>query len=146
MIFDQRKAILAALQIVVPRMMKEERGPMVDKPHASVPHQHVGGATRSIDIRHERNEPDDSRCERGIRLSDHWIKHHRAREIVERDIQTCARLNQCLDLRIRLGPRQCRIELHEYDFWHWQFERARKLSSDELRDQHLRSLTGTAEL
>ena len=55
-------------------------------------------------------------------------------------------MDERVDLRIGLGPRQVRIEIGQHNLGHLQTERAGNLARDELGDQCFRSLSGAAEL
>ena len=126
--------------------MKVERRAVVDQPQPAVPHQHVRVARSAIDVGHERIEPHDRRCElRRWRIDDR-IESRRAGQIIERQIQSHARANQCLDLGIGFRARKVRIELHQHEFRHQQRRGARDLTGDEFRDQRVRTLACAPEL
>jgi hypothetical protein len=111
-----------------------------------MPHQHVGVARGAIDVRDECIEPDDRRGERRGRPMRHRIESHGTGQIVERDVEAAAGADQVLDLGVGLGACQIRIELDQHDLRHRQIGGAADLAGEELRNQRLRSLPGTAEL
>ena len=74
------------------------------------------------------------------------IEGDRSGQVVERQVQAGAVVDQRVDLGVGLGARQVGIELGEDDLRHRQAERPRDLAGDELGDQRLRALAGAAEL
>ena len=62
------------------------------------------------------------------------------------EVRARAREQQVLDLGVRLGAADRRVELDEHELGHGQPERAGELAGDDLRDERLRPLPGTAEL
>ena len=81
-----------------------------------------------------------------LRLIRDRIEGDRTRQIVEREIEPGTRANELLDLGIRLGACEIRVELHEHDLRHGEPCSPRELPHDDFRDQHFGTLTGTAKL
>ena len=106
-----------------------------------------GFCGRSIDVRHERVEPDDRRSELGVgRGAGGRAERQRAGQEVDAEIEAGARDEQILDLGIGLGASERRVELDEREPWYEQPERTRELSGDDLGDERLAPLTCPAEL
>ena len=61
-------------------------------------------------------------------------------------VAAAAGLHELLDLGVRLGRRQQRIDVDEHDLRDAQAERAGDLADDHLGDQRLQALPGAAEL
>ena len=148
MILDRREraARTAGLGLPSRRMVKVQRGAMIDQPQLAVPHQHVRVPDGPVDVGDTGVEPDDARGEIRRKLLHDRIVGDRSRQEVERQIAPGAIVDERMDLGIGLGPRQVHIEVREHDLRHLQSERARNLPRHQLRDQRPRPLPRAAEL
>ena len=155
MVGDPREGPPGVRRRVRPGVLDVERRAVVDEPQAAVPDQQVDVLGRPVDVRDEGVEPDDVGREVGIRAiagrcarrgRRTRLEGQRARQEVEAQVQARAPIQQLLDLLVRLGPAEGRIELDEDDLGDRQPERPADLAGDELGDQRLRPLAGPAVL
>src|SRR5262249_40370358 len=101
---------------------------------------------RSIDVRDERVEEDDAGRHRGIgRRTGDGIEGDAAREVVEPEVQTGARLERQANFRIRLARCERATELDENDLRDREPGRASERARQELGDERLGALAGAAE-
>ncbi len=119
---------------------------MVDQPQLAVPHQQVGVARGAIDVGQVGIEPDDARGEVGVGTLRHRVVHHRARQVIERQVEPRAGADQILDLRVGLGAREVGVELDEDDRGDRERRGARDFPRHELRNERLGTLARAAEL
>ena len=128
-------------------MVEVERRTVVDEPQPSVPPEQVRVLRPPVDVGRERVEPDDVGRKGGVRLGAcGGAERERAGEKVDAEIQPAAREQQILDLGVRLGAADRRIELDEHQLGHGEAERPGQLTHHHLRDERLRPLPGAVEL
>ena len=120
---------------------------MVDQPHPAVPHEQVRIPRGAVDVRRQRVEPDDIGGDGGVRREPGaGDVRERAREEVDAEVDADARDDQLLDLGVRLGRAERRVELDRDEFGDEQAERAGELTDDHLGDERPHPLAGAAEL
>ena len=145
MLADHRKGAARVRRRAVPAMVEIQRRAVVDQPGVSMPDQQVRIPEAAIDIAHERVEPDDFRCQGTRYALRDGIEIDRPREVIECEVEAVARLDEFLDFRVRLGPREFAIEFDEHELRHRQAEPACDLAGDQFGDQRLHTLAGAAE-
>ena len=148
MLLDQRKRVERAIGGVDPprHMVEVQARAVIDQPQLAVPDEQVGIAHRPIDVADVGIEPHQPRRDIGVGRVDERIEHHRARQVIEREIESAAGANQRENFRVGLGARQVGVELGEDEIRHRQLQRPRDLAGDELRDERPRPLPRPAKL
>ena len=149
MLPDQRKGRRDARVVHAgPVVMHVQRGTMVDQPRLPLPDQQVRVARRAIGIGDERIEPDQRRGKRSVHhvMRRNRIEVERPIQIAQPDVDAATRLQQVLDLRIRLALPEAIRQVDDRQLRHRQFQSARDAMRDDLGNQHLCALAGTAEL
>jgi hypothetical protein len=76
----------------------------------------------------------------------HRVEAEGARQEVHPEVEPRAGPQQVLDLLVRLGPPEHRVDLDQHQLGDRQAERAGQLADQHLGDQHLAALAGAAEL
>ena len=127
-------------------MVEVQRGAVVDQIEPAVPHQQVGVARRAVDVADEGIEPDDARRQVRIGLFGNGVEVHSARQVVHRQVESRAGLDQVLDLRIAFGAREFGVQVHQRQVRHRQLQRLGESAGDHFGHQRLRALAGAAEL
>jgi hypothetical protein len=129
-------------------VVRVERGAVVDEPGRPPPDEKVRVAVGAVRVGDERVEPHDAR--RQLRRDEiaggRRIEVERAVEVADPDVDAMTRAQEVLDLRIRLGAAERRLDVHERELRHRQPEGAREQPHDDLRDERLRPLARAAEL
>ena len=147
MLADRRERAARVRGVALRGVMEVERGTVVDQPQAVVPDQQVRVLGGAVDVRHECVEPDDVGGELGGgRGADGRAVRQGRRKKVDAEVQALARHEQILDLGIRLGATECRVELDEREPRDEQPERARELAGDDLGEERLAALSRAAKL
>src|SRR4028118_1263134 len=103
-------------------MMRVERGAVVDEPETTMPDEHVGVASGTVDIGHVAVKPDNLRREVGTERVDQWVEGDRARQVVECQVETSAIQDQGMNLRVWLRPGEVGVQVGKDDFRHRQAE------------------------
>src|SRR6185295_3011900 len=118
---------------------------MIDEPEPPMPHQHVRIARCPVNVCHISVEPNDRRRELSVELLRNWIIHNRPGQIIECEVQTGTRVDQVLDLGVRLRASEIGVEFDKDNLRHRQSQRAADLACHQLRDQSFWPLTRAPE-
>ena len=128
-----------------PAVVEVERGAVVDEPRVAVPDQEVGVAPRAVDVGGEGVEPQD--VGRGVGRG--WprpVVAERAGQEVDAEVEAQAGGEQVLDLLVGLVLGDGRLQVDDGHPRHVEAERPRQLADDDLGDEDLDALPGSAEL
>ena len=145
-VLHHRERARDALLPAVPLVVHDQRRAVVDEPGPAVPHQQVHVARRAVHVGHVRIEPDDAGCQVGFDGVHQRIEGHRARQVVQRQVEAGAGADEVLDLGIGFGAGEFGVELREHQLGHRQAEHARQLAGHQFRDQRAAALPRAAEL
>ena len=135
---------------VAPGVVDVQRGAVVDEPRPAVPDEEVRVLGRAIRVRHERIEPDDVGREVGIddvaRGRRSRVERQRTGQEVHAQVQAAAGAHQVVDLLVRLGVAEGRVDLDRHEVGHGQADRPGQLAGQPFGDERARPLAGAAEL
>ena len=128
-----------------PAVVEVEGRAMVDEPRVAVPDKEVRVAPRPVDVRGERVQPQDRRGGLGVGRS-RTVVPERPRQEVDPEVEPEARGEQVLHLLVRLVLGDRRLEIDDGHPRDVEPEGPGQLADDDLGDQDLETLAGSAEL
>src|SRR5215208_968303 len=129
-----------------PVVVEVQRSPVVYEPETIVPDQEVRVAQGAVDVGHQGVEPDDARCQAGIRRLYERVEAKRAWQVVQRQVQAGAPFQEVLYLGVGFRAAQLGGEAGEHDLRHEEIEAAGDLTGYQLRHQCLAALSSPTEL